>query len=126
MMQVPCPLVCSIIHTIDLENTKALIFEDKLITISEWKLLNAVYLVPHGTIACVAASNLTEACKYGKIIGKTLPCWPFAGHFPKGHVEFNEPKLFMMMEMLESFPEYGDIGRPQSPNAEIFFHASTD
>jgi hypothetical protein len=79
-MQVPFPLVCSIICTIYLENAEALVFEDKLRTISKWKLLNALYSVPYGTPASIMASNLTEACKYGKIIGKKLPCWPLCRH----------------------------------------------
>jgi hypothetical protein len=69
-MQVPCPLVCYIIHTIDTQNAEAVVFEEKLRTISEWKLLNAIYLIPYSTTASIVASILTEACKYAKALGE--------------------------------------------------------
>jgi hypothetical protein len=43
----------------------------------------------------------------GQALGGHCLAGPFAGHFPKGHVEFNKAKLFMMKEILESFLEYG-------------------
>jgi hypothetical protein len=132
MMQVPCPLVCSIIHTIDLENAEALFFEDKLRTISEWKLLNALYLVPYGTTASIAASNLTEACKYGESIGKSLPCWPLCRPFPKGVCGIQQTKALQDDRNAGIIPGIWSLilGDPKvviqfiSPNTEIFFCTS--
>jgi hypothetical protein len=133
-VQVPCPLVSSIMRPLDTEETQAVLFEEQLRTISEWKLLNALHSIPYGTTASIVASNLTDACKYGESVGKKLPCWSLCCPFPKGacgiqktkglHDDGNAGIIPGIWSSILGDPDV--VLRSISPNTEIFFRASTD
>jgi hypothetical protein len=135
-VQVPCPLVSSIICPLDTEETSAVLYEWIVRTITEWKLLHALHSIPYSTTASIAASNLEEACKYGESVGKKLPCWSLCPLFPKGACGIQKTKVLHDGRNAGIIPGIWNsiLGAPAgcgalqfiSPNAEIFFCTSTN
>jgi hypothetical protein len=66
--------------------------ECKTCTVSEWLLLNVFFILPYGSIAEVAASNLKHACKYLASLGNPLPFESACRPLPKGATGLQQVK----------------------------------